>query len=63
MLVGIMGLCYVGLPLAVALAEEGHDVLGLDTDPAKIESLRNGTSYIEDITSERLQAVSGHISA
>jgi UDP-N-acetyl-D-glucosamine dehydrogenase len=63
MLVGIMGLGYVGLPLAVALAEEGHDVLGLDTDPAKIESLRNGTSYIEDITSERLQAVSGHISA
>jgi len=63
MLVGIMGLGYVGLPLAVALAEEGHDVLGLDTDPAKIESLRNGTSYIEDITSERLQAVSGRISA
>jgi UDP-N-acetyl-D-glucosamine dehydrogenase len=63
MLVGIMGLGYVGLPLAVALAEEGHDVLGLDTDAGKVESLHRGTSYIEDITSERLQAVLGRISA
>jgi UDP-N-acetyl-D-glucosamine dehydrogenase len=57
MLVGIMGLGYVGLPLAVAFAEEGHQVLGLDTDEAKVQNIARGTSYIEDIPSERLQAV------
>jgi UDP-N-acetyl-D-glucosamine dehydrogenase len=57
MLVGIMGLGYVGLPLAVAFAEEGHQVFGLDTDADKIASIARGESYIEDIPSERLQAV------
>jgi UDP-N-acetyl-D-glucosamine dehydrogenase len=52
-----MGLGYVGLPLAVALAEEGHQVLGLDTDPGKVERICAGTSYIEDIPSDRLRAV------
>ena len=37
--VGIMGLGYVGLPLAVAFAEEGHDVIGVDVDARKIEAL------------------------
>ena len=58
-----MGLGYVGLPLAVALAEEGHSVLGLDTDPGKVERICSGTSYIEDIPSERLRAVLDRISA
>ncbi len=52
-----MGLGYVGLPLAVAFAEEGHQVLGLDTDADKVASIARGESYIEDIPSERLQAV------
>jgi UDP-N-acetyl-D-glucosamine dehydrogenase len=52
-----MGVGYVGLPLAVALAEEGHQVLGLDTDPGKVERICAGTSYIEDIPSDRLRAV------
>jgi len=52
-----MGLGYVGLPLAVAFAEEGHDVAGVDIDGRKVEALGRGTSYVEDISSARVQAV------
>ncbi|HEX8074716.1 MAG TPA: UDP-N-acetyl-D-glucosamine dehydrogenase, partial [Thermoleophilaceae bacterium] len=48
---------YVGLPLAVAFAEAGHDVVGLDTDPRKIAAIEAGDSYIEDVSSERLAAL------
>jgi UDP-N-acetyl-D-glucosamine dehydrogenase len=51
MTVGIMGLGYVGLPLAVAFAEAGGRVLGVDIDAAKIAALRHGESYIEDVPS------------
>jgi UDP-N-acetyl-D-glucosamine dehydrogenase len=61
MTIGIMGLGYVGLPLAVAFAEEGHCVVALDTDARKIEALRERRSYIEDIPSERLAAVAERI--
>jgi UDP-N-acetyl-D-glucosamine dehydrogenase len=54
--IGIIGLGYVGLPLAVAFAEQGSTVIGVDVDPNKIASLRAGESYIEDISSERLRA-------
>jgi UDP-N-acetyl-D-glucosamine dehydrogenase len=56
MSIGIVGLGYVGLPLAVAFAEAGEDVIGVDIDPAKIAGLRDGVSHIEDIPAERLQA-------
>ena len=49
MKIGIVGLGYVGLPLAVAFAEAGHEVIGLDVSARKIESLERGESYIEDI--------------
>lgn len=52
-----MGLGYVGLPLAVAFAEQDHDVVGVDVDARKVEALNRGESYIEDIESARLQAV------
>ena len=52
--IGIIGLGYVGLPLAVAFAEAGHDVIGLDSDAAKIQSLERGESYIGDIASAAL---------
>jgi UDP-N-acetyl-D-glucosamine dehydrogenase len=55
MKVGIIGLGYVGLPLAVAFAEAGHEVVGLDSDPRKIESLREGHSYIEDVPSSAIE--------
>jgi len=49
MKIGIVGLGYVGLPLAVAFAEAGHEVIGLDTDPRKIEGLNAGHSHVEDV--------------
>ncbi len=55
--VGIIGLGYVGLPLAVAFAQEGCDVVAVDIDPGKIDGLRAGESYIEDIPSELLRTV------
>ncbi|MDX6617395.1 MAG: UDP-N-acetyl-D-glucosamine dehydrogenase [Solirubrobacterales bacterium] len=55
--VGIIGLGYVGLPLAVAFAEAGSEVVGLDVDPRKIEALGRGETYIEDVSSERIAAL------
>jgi UDP-N-acetyl-D-glucosamine dehydrogenase len=57
MRVCIIGLGYVGLPLAVRAAEVGHSVMGIDLDRSKIDALRTGTSYIEDVTDDRLQEV------
>jgi UDP-N-acetyl-D-glucosamine dehydrogenase len=59
--VGIIGLGYVGLPLAVAFAQEGCEVIGVDVDPRKIEAIEAGDSYIEDVPSELLREVSGRI--
>ena len=55
--VAVVGLGYVGLPLAVAFAEAGDDVVALDVDPLKISAVGAGDSYIEDIPSDRLRAV------
>jgi UDP-N-acetyl-D-glucosamine dehydrogenase len=63
MSVGIVGLGYVGLPLAVAFAEGGDDVIALDVDPRKVEAIRRGESYIEDIPSQALDAVKDKIEA
>lgn len=49
--VGVVGLGYVGLPLAVAFAEAGRRVIGLDLDAAKLAELQAGRSYIEDVPS------------
>jgi len=59
--VGIIGLGYVGLPLAVAFAEAGDDVVGLDTDQRVVDRIRDGASTVEDVPSERLTAVSGRL--
>ncbi len=56
MKVGIIGLGYVGLPLAVAFAESGHEVIGLDADQAKVESLRSRRSHVEDVPDSALEA-------
>jgi UDP-N-acetyl-D-glucosamine dehydrogenase len=58
MKVGIIGLGYVGLPLAVAFGEAGHEVVGLDADARKVESLGEGRSYVEDVPSAAIEAVS-----
>jgi UDP-N-acetyl-D-glucosamine dehydrogenase len=49
MKIGIVGLGYVGLPLAVAFAEAGDEVVGLDTDGRRVEDLNAGRSHVEDI--------------
>ncbi len=63
MSIGIVGLGYVGLPLAVAFAEAGHRVVGLDVDARKVEAIGRGESYIEDIPSARLVAVADKVTA
>jgi UDP-N-acetyl-D-glucosamine dehydrogenase len=55
MSVGVIGLGYVGLPLAVAFAEAGEHVVAIDVDEGKVASIEAGHSYIEDIPSERLR--------
>jgi UDP-N-acetyl-D-glucosamine dehydrogenase len=55
--VGVIGLGYVGLPLGVAFAEEGHQVVGIDTDARRVAGIEAGESHIEDVASERLGAV------
>ncbi len=52
--VGIIGLGYVGLPIVIRFCEEGFRVIGFDVDPAKIESISKGKSYIKHIPSERI---------
>ncbi len=56
--VGVIGLGYVGLPLAVAFADAGCEVIAVDVDQAKIEAIAAGDSYIEDVPSQQLRAVS-----
>ncbi len=57
MSVGIVGLGYVGLPLAVSFAEAGEQVVGIEVNARRVAQLRCGESYIEDVPSEQLQAV------
>jgi UDP-N-acetyl-D-glucosamine dehydrogenase len=53
----IIGMGYVGLPLAVVFAEAGYLVTGIDTNPHKVEALNRGESYIKDIESERIRSL------
>ncbi|HET9226477.1 MAG TPA: nucleotide sugar dehydrogenase [Thermoanaerobaculia bacterium] len=57
--VGIIGLGYVGLPLALAFAERGFPVLGFDVDPAKVEALARGECYIRHLDADRVRAQTG----
>ena len=50
----VIGMGYVGLPLAVVFAEAGVPVVGIDLSARKMELLNEGTSYIEDIPTSRL---------
>ena len=53
-LVGIIGMGYVGLPLGLTFAENGFKVVGFDIDPAKVETLNAGRSYIKHIPPARV---------
>ncbi len=61
--VGIVGLGYVGLPLAVAFAQEGCDVVAVDVDARKVAAIEAGESYIEDVPSAQLADVRERIHA
>lgn len=52
---GVVGLGYVGLPLAVELAQAGFDVTGIDLQSTKIDSLNQGRSYVQDVPEATLQ--------
>ena len=52
--IGIVGLGYVGLPLALRFGEVGFEVLGFDIDPDKVRALNQGQSYIEHITNQSI---------
>src|SRR5450432_3798491 len=54
MKIAIVGLGYVGLPLSLQFARSGVEVLGLDIDPAKVESLNQGRSYIKHIAASAI---------
>lgn len=53
--VAVLGLGYVGLPLAVIFAEAGFKVTGIDPDENKVNALRQGKSYILDVSSEQVE--------
>ena len=57
MRVAIIGQGYVGLPLAVAAAEAGHTVVGIDVDTKRVALLNHGTSPVSDISDSSLTAV------
>ncbi len=63
--IAIIGLGYVGLPLAVNFAKKGFRVFGLDTDTDRVRNIQNKTSYILDVPSRELAGVvaGGHLSA
>lgn len=63
--VAVVGLGYVGLPLVMAFAEAGFEVLGLDLDAEKVDSLNRGESYLRDLANQRVRALveAGKLSA
>ncbi len=52
--VAILGLGYVGLPLAVVFAEAGFPVIGIDPDQRKVDTIRRGESHIQDVPGEQV---------
>ena len=52
--VAILGLGYVGLPLATVMAETGFHVIGVDPDQRKVETIRRGESHIQDVPGEQV---------
>lgn len=61
--VSIIGLGYVGLPLAVGFAQAGYQVTGVDTDPQKVTGIQAGISHVQDVCSTDVQQAvhSGHL--
>ncbi|HEX4436051.1 MAG TPA: nucleotide sugar dehydrogenase [Solirubrobacteraceae bacterium] len=60
--IGVIGLGYVGLPLAVAFAREDCRVIGVDVDSRKIEAIEAGEPYVEDVSAADLREVAPNLS-
>ena len=56
-IVGVIGLGYVGLPLARAFHDAGFRVLGFDIDPAKVEALAQGRNYLKHLGADFVSAM------
>src|SRR5687767_613364 len=56
---GVVGLGYVGLPLAVEIAKRGHSVVGVDLDPRVVSEVNGGRSHIQDTPTETVAALVG----
>jgi len=57
--VGVIGLGYVGLPLAIEFVKQGYHVIGYDADPKKIQSLDEGRTYIRHISDWKIAEING----
>jgi UDP-N-acetyl-D-glucosamine dehydrogenase len=60
---GIVGLGYAGLPLAMTFAEAGFDVVGIDISEERVEAIRQGRSYLVDVPGERYTRLDGRLEA
>jgi UDP-N-acetyl-D-glucosamine dehydrogenase len=61
--IGIVGLGYAGLPLAIAYAEAGFDVTGIDYDKERVAAIRERRSYLVDVPAERYGNLGGQLEA
>ncbi len=61
--IGIVGLGYAGLPLAMAFAEAGFDVTGIDVNEERVRAVQEKRAYLVDVPEERLEALDGTLSA
>src|SRR3954470_6097086 len=61
--IGIVGLGYAGLPLALGFAEAGFEVTGIDLNAERVAAVQEGRSYLVDVPAERYRAVEGRLSA
>ena len=53
--VGVIGLGYVGLPLAIEFTNAGYEVMGIDIDKNKVNSINSGKNYIKDVKNDVLK--------
>ena len=60
---GIVGLGYAGLPLAMTFAEAGFDVVGVDLNQDRVDAISHGRSYLVDVPGERYERLDGHLQA
>ena len=61
--IGVIGLGYVGLPMAIEFAKAGYSVVGIDNDPKRVQQLKEGKTYILDVNEQELKEVTSRLTA